>query len=99
MIILFGSYTRGGWKESMDLAPDRKSGHVSDYDILAISEEEGECDSLAWQEIVKACSRAGLSATPRFINHDIRFVNRKLEVGQYFFSDIVAEGEDAIRFR
>jgi len=93
MIILFGSYARGGWKESKDLAADRKSGHVSDYDILAISEEERECDSLAWQEIAKACSGAGLSATPRFIHHDIRFVNRKLEVGQYFFSDILAEGK------
>ncbi len=33
MIILFGSYARGDWKEESDLKPDRKSGHVSDYDI------------------------------------------------------------------
>lgn len=92
MIILFGSYARGGWKEAKDLSPDRKSGHPSDYDILAISEDEGDCDSLAWQEITRACSEAKLSATPRFIHHDIGFVNRKLELGQYFFSDIVAEG-------
>lgn len=93
MIILFGSYARGGWKEAKDLAPDRKSGHVSDYDILAISRKEADCDSLAWQRITEACHGAGLSATPRFIHHDINFVNRKLEVGQYFFSDIVAEGK------
>ncbi|MHC4739624.1 MAG: nucleotidyltransferase domain-containing protein, partial [Planctomycetota bacterium] len=32
MIILYGSYARGDYKEKKDLAPDRKSGHVSDYD-------------------------------------------------------------------
>lgn len=92
MIILFGSYARGDWKEAKDLAPDRKSGHPSDYDILAISEDEGDCDSLAWQDISRACDEAKLSATPRFIHHDIDYVNAKLERGHYFFSDIVAEG-------
>lgn len=92
MIILFGSYARGGWRETKDLAPDRRSGHPSDYDILAISKNEGDCDAMARQEIAQACTEANLSATPRFIHHDIGFVNRKLEVGQYFFSDIVTEG-------
>ena len=27
MIILFGSYARGDWKEETDLEPERKSGH------------------------------------------------------------------------
>ncbi|MCU7928886.1 MAG: HEPN domain-containing protein [Candidatus Thiodiazotropha sp. (ex Dulcina madagascariensis)] len=93
MIVLFGSYARGDWREVKDLAPDRRSGHPSDYDILAIFEDEGACDSLAWQAIAKACSAAKLTATPRFIHHDIGFVNRKLAQGQYFFSDIVAEGK------
>ena len=31
MIILFGSYARGDYKEKGDLSPNRKSGHVSDY--------------------------------------------------------------------
>ncbi|MCU7844859.1 MAG: HEPN domain-containing protein [Candidatus Thiodiazotropha sp. (ex Monitilora ramsayi)] len=93
MVILFGSYARGGWKEAKDLAPDRKSGHVSDYDILAIFSDESACDSLAWQEIAQRCGEAKLSATPRFIHHDIDFVNRKLEVGQYFFSEIVTQGK------
>ncbi|MCU7928883.1 MAG: HEPN domain-containing protein [Candidatus Thiodiazotropha sp. (ex Dulcina madagascariensis)] len=93
MMVLFGSYARGDWREAKDLAPDRRSGHPSDYDILAIFEDEGDCDSLAWRKIAKACSEAKLSATPRFIHHDIDFVNRKLERGQYFFSDIVAEGK------
>ncbi len=38
-IILFGSYARGNYKEKKDLAVDRKSGHVSDYDILVITRD------------------------------------------------------------
>jgi len=40
MIILYGSYARGDYKEEKDLAPDRKSGHVSDYDILVVTAEK-----------------------------------------------------------
>ena len=36
-IILYGSYARGDYREEKDLKPDRKSGHVSDYDILIIT--------------------------------------------------------------
>lgn len=93
MIILYGSYARGDYKELKDLAPDRKSGHPSDYDILAILGEEGNCGSQAWQLIVDECTEAKLSATPRFIHHDLHYVNRKLEIGQYFFSDIIGEGK------
>lgn len=93
MVILFGSYARGGWKEAKDLAPDRKSGHVSDYDILVLTGGALDCDFRAKQEIELACVDAGLSATPRFIYHEIDFVNRKLEKGQYFFGDVVGEGK------
>ncbi|MEJ2620545.1 MAG: HEPN domain-containing protein [Candidatus Thiodiazotropha sp.] len=92
MIILFGSYARGDWREMKDLAPDRKSGHPSDYDILTITRDEEQCSSQVWQEISNACTETRLSATPRFIHHDINFVNTKLERDHYFFSDIVAEG-------
>jgi uncharacterized protein len=93
MIILYGSYARGDWKELKDLAPDRKSGHPSDYDILVILRDEMDCSSTARREIDKAGAEAKLSATPRFIYHAIDYVNHKLEIGQYFFSDIVAEGK------
>ena len=92
MIILFGSYARGDWREEKDLAPDRKSGHASDYDILIILKDENDCDNQARQNIEQASTSVGLSAMPRFIYHDINFVNRKLEQSQYFFSDIVDEG-------
>ncbi|WP_303902203.1 HEPN domain-containing protein [Thiohalomonas denitrificans] len=93
LIVLYGSYARGGWKEAGDLAPDRRSGHASDYDILAVTDESDDCDSLVWHELGQACYAANLSASPRIIHHDIDFLNRKLELGQYFFSDIISEGK------
>ncbi|WP_303902214.1 HEPN domain-containing protein [Thiohalomonas denitrificans] len=93
LIVLFGSYARGDWKDARDLAPDRRSGHASDYDILAVTEEPDDCDSLVWHQIGEVCHEAGFSASPRIIHHDIDFLNRKLELGQYFFSDIISEGK------
>jgi predicted nucleotidyltransferase len=51
-IILFGSYARGNYKEAKDLEPNRKSGHISDYDILAITDKkETALDSMLWKRI------------------------------------------------
>jgi HEPN domain-containing protein len=90
MVILFGSYARGDWKEAKDLAPDRRSGHASDYDILAVTNEDEGCD---WHTLSRAAEALGLSAWPRIIHHDIGYLNGKLQKGHYFFSDIVAEGK------
>jgi uncharacterized protein len=92
-IILFGSYARGTYKEKKDLAADRKSGHVSDYDILVITKEAiTALDTNLWYEIGEKCRNLNLSADPRILTHDIEELNNKLSVGQYFYSDIRAEG-------
>ncbi len=63
MIILFGSYARGDWKEAADLAPDRKSGNPSDYDILAVTrQKETVRDSLLW-EVRREESMRGIPGT------------------------------------
>ncbi len=93
MIILFGSYARGDWKEAPDLAPDRKSGHPSDYDILAVTRERGPVhDSLLWEKIAARCNVLGLSANVRIIVHEVKFIQERLKEIHYFFSDIVKEG-------
>jgi predicted nucleotidyltransferase/HEPN domain-containing protein len=93
MIILFGSYARGDWKEAVDLSSDRKSGHPSDYDILAVTcEKEAVRDSLLWEKISKQCDALGLSASARIIVHDVKFIQERLNEIHYFFSDIVKEG-------
>ncbi|MFA6717262.1 MAG: HEPN domain-containing protein, partial [Victivallaceae bacterium] len=93
MIILFGSYARGDYKVEADLKPDRRSGHVSDYDILVVPEHKTTVeDSLLWRKITEECNALKSSAHPRIIAHDIWDLNIKLVKGQYFFSDIKKEG-------
>jgi HEPN domain-containing protein/predicted nucleotidyltransferase len=93
MIILFGSYARGDYKEAKDLPKKRKSGHVSDYDILVITKDEKSAQKLeGWSEIGKQGGKLNLSTYFRIIAHDIKEINNKLEKGHYFFSDIVKEG-------
>ena len=93
MIILFGSYARGNYKEESDLDPDRKSGHASDYDILVITEDRAAANSTRfWKNINDSCNKLNLSAHPKIISHQVKFVNEKLAKGQYFFCDIVKQG-------
>ena len=93
MIILFGSYARGDYRVEADLKPGRRSGHVSDYDILVIPRRKRTVDnSLLWREITEACNALKTSAHPRIIAHDVMALNIKLVRGQYFFSDIKKEG-------
>ncbi len=92
-IILFGSYARGDYKEKKDLAENRKSGHVSDYDILVVTKDAiTALDTNLWHEIGEKCRNLKLSADPRILTHDIEELNNKLSVGQYFYSDIKEEG-------
>lgn len=93
MIILFGSYSRGDWKEESDLAPNRKSGHKSDYDILVVTQEKTTVhDPKMWHEVSKSCNDLKQSTHARIIVHDIEYLNIQLAEGQYFFSDIKEEG-------
>jgi predicted nucleotidyltransferase/HEPN domain-containing protein len=92
-IILFGSYARGNYKEAKDLEKDRKSGHVSDYDILVVTATKKiALDSTLWGDISKKCKELALSADPRIIAFDIDALNVKLIQGQYFYRDIKKEG-------
>jgi HEPN domain-containing protein/predicted nucleotidyltransferase len=92
-IILFGSYARGNYKEAKDLKPESKSGHISDYDILVVTEKkEIALDATLWAKVSEILQNLSLSASPKLIAHDIAELNKKLSEGQYFFSDIKKEG-------
>ncbi len=93
MIILFGSYARGDWKEESDLEPDRKSGHASDYDILVITDRKSiATNTNLGANINDSCQKLELTAHPKIISHYLKYVNERLAKGQYFFTDIVKEG-------
>jgi HEPN domain-containing protein/predicted nucleotidyltransferase len=95
MIILYGSYARGTYKEPWDIELNKPGfRQISDYDILVVtSTKEVAQDLLLWDKIYTTCQ--GLKkyiADPRIVTHDIKALNLKLAAGQYFYSDIVKDG-------
>jgi predicted nucleotidyltransferase len=88
-IILFGSYARGDYKEKKDLKKGMKSGHISDYDLLVVTQKKTTVDQFTfWKEGEKL----NLSALVRIIACDIQNLNINLAEGQYLFTDIKKEG-------
>ena len=95
MIILFGSYARGDYKDGPhEQGRGKLTIHKrSDYDILVLTAYEYSArDVSLWDNIKKNLSGKDLSTHVRIIARDIDFVNFKLGRGQYFFTDIKAEG-------
>ncbi len=93
MIVLFGSYARGDYKLDEDLAPDRKSGDESDYDILVVTTEKDTVhNGHLWTKVDRELDALGLSAYPRVIVHDRWFLAKSLQKKHYFFNDIFVEG-------
>ena len=85
IIVLFGSYARGNYKEQR--GKDR--GKKSDYDILAITsdfETQKELESK-----LRGVFR-DIGILVQLIVEHIDFVNSNLEETQYFFTDIKREG-------
>ena len=86
MLILFGSRARGDWVD------DQETGYKSDYDLLVVVENEKQVNDLTvWGISNGRCEKS--SKTPlTMIVHDIKFINKEIRVGQYFWSDIANEG-------
>ena len=88
-IILFGSYARGDYKEAKDLKDGRKTGHISDYDILVVTENKETTEGfVSWG----GTEKLNLSAPVRIIAHDIENLNISLAEEQYLYTDIKKEG-------
>lgn len=93
MVILYGSYARGDWREEQDLEPGRWSGHASDYDILVVVEDQATAEDVnLLRELEQACNAPGFSAHVRPIVHDIAHVNGSIAEQWYFFMDVLNEG-------
>lgn len=89
-IILFGSYARGDWVH------DPVGRYFSDFDLLVVVDHEDLTDLEFWEtanERLLADLSAGQIRTPvTFIVHSLDDVNQKLELGRYFFTDILRDG-------
>ncbi|HEU4409943.1 MAG TPA: HEPN domain-containing protein [Polyangiaceae bacterium] len=87
LLVLFGSHARGDWVD------DEATGYKSDFDLLAVVREPAQADDVALWHGLEARLRAAAAPSPvTLIAHDIKFVNREVRMGQYFFADIVKEG-------
>ena len=85
MIILYGSYARGNWKEHVG----GRSGKKSDYDICVLTKDERDCEDLR-NRLRKMFE--GIATAVDTIVETLGFVNMHLREGQYFFSEIKHQG-------
>ncbi len=98
MIILYGSFARGDWVR------DLPNGYHSDTDILIILKKgkyKGYTTLRLEDNIYKRLEKTGVINPKQIIPYDslisiilesIDEVNRQLEIGRYFFTDIKKEG-------
>ena len=90
-IILFGSYARGDWVH------DPVGRYFSDFDLLVVVDHEDLTDLEFWEAankrlLAEISTGSQLRIPVTFIVHSIDDVNRKLELGRYFFTDILRDG-------
>jgi len=90
-IILFGSYATGNWVEDKYMENGIMYEYRSDYDFLVVTKDNKEKEHLLSDKIINR-SRHLFPEVVSPIIHDIGYVNEGLEIGQYFFSDIIKEG-------
>ena len=85
MIILYGSFARGEWKDKTGI----RSGKRSDYDILVLTKDERDCEDLK-TKLYKMFDNS--PTVVQTIVETIGFVNMHLREKQYFFTEIKEQG-------
>jgi uncharacterized protein len=87
MIVLFGSHARGEQVSDLD------TGYVSDYDLLVVVDDpRADEDAAVWSEVRKKVVRFAQPAVAQMLVHEVRELNQEIRRGQFFFSEIVAQG-------
>jgi predicted nucleotidyltransferase len=90
MIILFGSYARGSYVEDRYISNGITFEYISDYDFLVVTKDNPE---KSYAQESKIVAKADQFEPPVNLEiHDIDYINKGLEWGEYFWVDIVKEG-------
>lgn len=90
-VILFGSYAKGGWVE--DRYTDKHGTlyeYVSDYDLLVVTKNNPEKTATQESTIMDRVNRYKPPVNLEI--HELDYINKGLEEGEYFFVDIINEG-------
>lgn len=91
MIVLFGSYAKGTFVEHRYRSDDGITHeYISDYDFLVITSNNQEKTYVQEGTIMDRVDRYKPPVNLEI--HEIKYINEGLEVGEYFFTDIVKEG-------
>lgn len=91
-IILFGSYATGKWQEDRHMEGHITYEYISDYDLLVATRQGDNRPEHQIQELAEIKSQPLTSIPVNVIVHGIDYVNRQIEEGQFFFTDIKKEG-------
>jgi uncharacterized protein len=93
MVILFGSHARGDWVNDRYTEEGITYTYTSDFDLLVIVQDEHKIKPSIEGKIRRKNRQVSHHDTPvNMIFHEIGFINKELEEGNYFFSDIRKEG-------
>jgi uncharacterized protein len=90
-IILFGSYAKGNWIE--DRYTDKHGTlyeYISDYDFLVVTKNNAE--KTYTQESIIMDKVSHFKPPINLEIHEIDYIDRGLEDGEYFFVDIINDG-------
>lgn len=98
MVVLFGSYARGGyvlWDERVEFGVH--TSYQSDLDIMVIiSDSNVRIVEQRLRERVAQRYHTHFAdcrhASPQFIVEDINRLNKALQQGQYFFTEVIRDG-------
>lgn len=90
MIILFGSYAKGKQVNHKYVSEGITYEYISDYDFLVVLKDSPE--KIYVQENI-VLNKADEFGTPINLEvHGVDYINKGLEIGEYFFTDIIKEG-------
>lgn len=98
-VILFGSFARGDWVYDYYTEGGVDYEFASDYDFLLLTKKNKNGSGHAATKLkndihkkLKEFRRPYKSHSPTFVIESVDRMNKELEKGQYFFSDIRKEG-------
>lgn len=90
MIILFGSYAKGTFVEHRYVSKGITYEYISDYDFLVVTKNNPEKSYVQESRVIDLAER--FKPPVNLEIHEIDYINKGLEWGEYFWVDIVKEG-------
>ncbi|MCS3553156.1 MULTISPECIES: nucleotidyltransferase domain-containing protein [unclassified Sphingobacterium] len=89
LIILYGSYARGNYKDQVYVKDGIRYFYISDYDLIVITNKTNIKEYQLAEELERRIkSRPDIN----FFMYDIDYFNRELSTGNFFFVPVYYEG-------